>query len=90
LQAIIHNFEQLAPQDQLQLADHIEQWLEDVEWRRVVNEPGPDALYDAAREEMRQGQTRPLRPEDFAEKDRSLDASMDRYVPDQRRTETGT
>ena len=69
LQAMIHDLELLAPQDQLQLADHIEQWLEDLEWRRVLNEPGPDALYDAAREEVRQGLTQPLRPEGFAEEE---------------------
>jgi hypothetical protein len=69
LPAVIHDLEQLAPQDQLQLADHIEQWLEDLEWRRVLNEPGPDALYDAAREEMHQGQTQPLPPKDLAEEE---------------------
>lgn len=67
LQAIMHDLEQLEPHDQQQLADQIEQWLVDIEWRRVLNEPGPDALYDAALEEVRQGRTRPLRPEDFAE-----------------------
>ena len=67
LQAIMHDLEQLPQHDQQQLADQIEQWLEDIEWSRVLNEPGPDALYDAALEEMRQGQTQPLRPEDFAE-----------------------
>ena len=67
LQAIMHDLEQLAPHDQQQLADRIEQWIEDIEWGRVLNEPGADALYDAAREEMRQGRTQPLRPEDFAE-----------------------
>ncbi|HST89072.1 MAG TPA: hypothetical protein VLJ14_11900 [Ktedonobacterales bacterium] len=67
LQAIMHDLERLGPHDQQQLADQIEQWLEDIEWRRVLNEPGPDALYEAAREEIRQGRTRPLRPKDFAE-----------------------
>jgi hypothetical protein len=69
LQAMIHDLEQLAPQDQLQLADHIEQWLEDLEWQRVLNEPGPGALYDGARDDMRQGQTQPLRPEDWAKEE---------------------
>ena len=67
LQAIMHDLERLAPHDQQQLADQIEQWLEDIEWARVVNESGPDALYEAALEELRQGRTQPLRPEDFAE-----------------------
>lgn len=67
LQSLLHNLEQLAPQDQQHLADQLEQWLDDVEWRRVLNEPGPDALYDAATEEIRLGETQPLRPEDFAE-----------------------
>ena len=67
LQALMHDLERLAPHDQQQLADQIEQWLEDIEWGRVLNEPGPDALYEAALEEMRQGRRQPLRPEDFAE-----------------------
>jgi hypothetical protein len=40
-----------------------------VRCRRVLYEPGPDALYDAATEEMRQGQAQPLRPEDFADEE---------------------
>jgi hypothetical protein len=67
LQTLLHELEQLDPQDQQRLADQLEAWLDDLEWRRVLNEPGPDELYEAAVEEMRQGQTQPLRPEDFAE-----------------------
>lgn len=67
LQALMRDLERLAPDDQQRLVDQIEQWLEAIEWDRVLNEDGPDALYDAARDEMRQGRTQPLRPEDFAE-----------------------
>ncbi|HEY7834604.1 MAG TPA: hypothetical protein VIG30_13595 [Ktedonobacterales bacterium] len=67
LRSLLADLEHLTAQDQQVLADQIEQWLDDHEWRRVLNEPGPDALYDAALEEMRQGETLPLRPEDFAE-----------------------
>lgn len=68
LRALFADLEHLTAQDQEQLADQIEQWLDDHEWRRVLNEPGPDALYDAALEEIRRGETQPLGPEDFAEK----------------------
>lgn len=57
------------PQDQRQLADQLEEWLEDIEWRRVTNESGPDALYEQAMEEIRVGKTRPLHPDDFAEEE---------------------
>jgi hypothetical protein len=67
LQALLHDLEQLDQLEQQRLADQIEQWLEDIEWSRVLNAPGPDALYDRAVEEIRQGQTQPLRSEDFAE-----------------------
>lgn len=67
LQALLHDLEQLTLQDQQHLADQLEAWLDDLEWHRVLNEPGPDALYEAAVEEIRQGTTHPLRPEDFAE-----------------------
>jgi hypothetical protein len=56
----MRDLEQLDPHDQQRLADQIEQWLEDIEWRRVLNEPCPDALYDAALEEIRQERTQPL------------------------------
>jgi hypothetical protein len=65
LQALLQDLEQLPPQDQQRLADHIEEWLDRNEWARVLSEPGPDALYEAALEEMRQGKTEPLKPEDF-------------------------
>jgi hypothetical protein len=67
LQALLHDLEQLTLEDQQQIADQLEQWLDDLEWRRVLNEPGEDALYDAAIAEIRRGETQPLRPEDFAE-----------------------
>jgi hypothetical protein len=66
LQALLRNLERLTPQDQQQLADQIEQWLNDIEWRRILNEPGPDALYEAAVEEIRRGETEPLQQKDFA------------------------
>ncbi len=65
LQALLHNLEQLPAQDQQRLADQIEEWLDSIEWTRILNEPGPDALYEAAMEEIRQGETQPLKPEDF-------------------------
>ena len=65
LQALLHDLEQLAPEDQQHLADQIEEWLDDREWRRILNEPGPDALYETAVEEIRRGETQPLKPEDF-------------------------
>ena len=68
LRALFTDLEHLTAQDQQQLADQIEQWLDDREWRRVLNEPSPDALYDAAMDEIRRDETRPLQPEDFAEK----------------------
>jgi hypothetical protein len=67
LQALLHDLEHLTIQDQQYLADQIEAWLDDLEWRRMLNEAGPDALYEAAVEEIRQGKTQLLRPEDFAE-----------------------
>jgi hypothetical protein len=67
LQTLIHDLEALPFEDQQRLADQIEQWLDDIEWHRVLNEPGPDALYEAALEEMRRSETKPLQPEDFAE-----------------------
>lgn len=67
LQALLHDIEQLTPRDQQQLADQLEEWLDDREWRRVLNEPGQDALYEAAREEMRQGETLPLQSKDFGD-----------------------
>lgn len=65
LQALLHSLEQLPSEDQQHLADQIEEWLDDVEWKRVVNEPGSDALYEAAMDEIRQGKTKPLQDEDF-------------------------
>ena len=59
------SLEQLPPKDQQRLADQMEAWLDDIEWRRVLNEPGHDALYDAAMDEIRKGEKKPLRPEDF-------------------------
>jgi hypothetical protein len=67
LQALLQDLEQLTPGDQQQLADQIEQWLDDLEWKRVLNEPGPGALYEAAVEEIQRGETQPLRLEDFTE-----------------------
>jgi hypothetical protein len=67
LQALLHDLEQLPAQDQQRLADQIEEWLDSVEWTRILNEPGPDALYEAAIEEIRQGQAQPLKSEDFDE-----------------------
>ena len=67
LRALLDDIERLTAQDQQALADRIEQWLDELEWRRVLDQPGPDALYDAAMEEIRRGETKPLRPEDFAE-----------------------
>ena len=67
LQTLVQDLEQLTPEDQQQIADRIEQWLDDLEWRRVLNEPGSDTLYEAAVEEMQRGETQPLRLEDFAE-----------------------
>lgn len=66
LRVLLRDLELLTRQDQQQLADHLEEWLEDMEWKRVANDPGPDALDEAAVEEMRQGRTKPLRSEDFA------------------------
>ncbi len=65
LRALLHDLEQLAPEDQQHLADQIEEWLDDREWRRILNEPGPDVLYETAVEEIRRGETQPLKPEDF-------------------------
>ncbi len=59
LQALLHNLEQLPEQDQQRLADQFEEWLDSIEWTRVLSEPGPDALYEAALEEICQGQTHP-------------------------------
>jgi hypothetical protein len=67
LQALLHDLEQLPAQDQQRLADQIEEWLDSIEWARVLNEPGPDALYEAAMEEIRKGETQPLKSEDFEE-----------------------
>jgi hypothetical protein len=67
LQALLHDLEQLPAQDQQRLADHIEEWLDSIEWARVLNEPGPDALYEAAMEEIRKGETQPLKSDDFEE-----------------------
>ena len=53
LQALLHDLPHLDPHNQQRLADQLEAWLDDMEWRRVLNEPGPDALYEAALEEMR-------------------------------------
>ncbi len=55
LQALLHNLEQLPEQDQQRLADQIEEWLDSIEWARILNEPGPDALYEAALEEFVKG-----------------------------------
>jgi hypothetical protein len=60
LQTLNHDLEALPAQDQQRLADQIEQWHDDSEWRRVLNEPGPDGLYEAALEEMYRGETQPL------------------------------
>lgn len=68
LQALLRDVEQVTPHDQRQLADQLEEWLEDIEWRRAANEPGRDALYEAALEEIRQGRTKPLHAEDVMEK----------------------
>lgn len=65
LHALLQSLEQLAPEDQQRLADQIEEWLDDIEWKRVLNEPGHDALYEAAMDEMRQGGTKPLQSDDF-------------------------
>ncbi|MGH2514654.1 MAG: hypothetical protein ACRDHP_03280 [Ktedonobacterales bacterium] len=65
LQTLLHNLEHLTAQDQQQLADQLEEWFDDLEWRRILNEPSPDALYEAAINEIRRGETQPLRPEDF-------------------------
>ena len=70
LQALLRDVEQVTPHDQRQLADQLEEWLEDIEWRRAANEPGRDALYEAALEEIRDGQTKPLIPADFVEEER--------------------
>ena len=40
LQALLRDVEQVTPHDQRQLADQLEEWLEDIEWRRAANEPG--------------------------------------------------
>lgn len=61
----MHDVEHLTPADQQQLADQIEQWLGDLEWHRILNEPGPDTLYEAAMDEIRREETLPLRLEDF-------------------------
>lgn len=55
LQALLHNLEQLPEQDQQRLADQIEEWLDSIERTRILNEPGPGALYEADLEEIRQG-----------------------------------
>ena len=52
LQALLHNLEQLPEQDQQRLADQIEEWLDSIEWIHMLNGPGPDALYEAALEEI--------------------------------------
>ncbi|MBF6590143.1 MAG: hypothetical protein IVW57_06370 [Ktedonobacterales bacterium] len=57
LQALLHDLEHLPSQDQQRLADQIEEWLDTIEWARILHAPGPDALYEAALEEMRQGTT---------------------------------
>lgn len=67
LQALLHDLGQLPAQDQQRLADQIEEWLDAIEWVRVLNESEPDALYEAAIEEIRKGETHPLKPEDFEE-----------------------
>lgn len=65
LHALLLSLEQLPPEDQQRLADQIEEWPDDIEWKRILNEPGHDALYDAAMDEIRKGETKPLRTEDF-------------------------
>ncbi|HKV85549.1 MAG TPA: hypothetical protein VJN88_13400 [Ktedonobacterales bacterium] len=67
LQAILRDVEQLTPRDQQQLADHLEEWLKDIEWRRVLNDASPDAVYEEAVAEIRQGVTKPLHDDDFAD-----------------------
>lgn len=67
LQGLLQHLKQLAPDQQQQLAERIEEWLDELEWQRILNESGPDALYEAAIEEIQRGETRPLHPEDFAE-----------------------
>lgn len=65
LEALLRAVEELPADEQQELADHIQEWLDDLAWKRVLNEPGHDALYEAAAEEMRRGETLPLRAEDF-------------------------
>ncbi|WIG59508.1 MAG: hypothetical protein OJF49_002255 [Ktedonobacterales bacterium] len=65
LQGLLQHLEQLAPDQQQRLADYIEEWLDELEWQRILNEPGPDALYEAAIKEMQLGETHPLRRWDF-------------------------
>lgn len=61
----MRDVEQLPEEKQQELADQIQEWLDDLAWKHVLNEPEPDALYEAAVEEMQRGETLPLRAEDF-------------------------
>ena len=67
LQALLHDLEQLTVEDQQRIADQIEEWLDSIEWARILNEPGSDALYEAALKEIQQRQIQPLKSEDFEE-----------------------
>lgn len=65
LLALLRDLEQLPTQQQQELADQIQDWLDDLAWKRVLNASEPDALYEAAVAEMQRGETLPLRAEDF-------------------------
>jgi hypothetical protein len=65
LHTLLQSLEQLTPEDQQRLADQIEEWPDNIEWTRVLNEPGHDALYDAAMDEIRQGEMRLLHLEEL-------------------------
>jgi hypothetical protein len=60
LHALLNELQRLALRDQQHLAAQIEIWLDNLKWQRLLNEQRPDALYDAALDEMRRGEIRPL------------------------------
>lgn len=67
LRALLRDLEKLTLQDQQRLADQIETWIANLEWQRLLNEEGPNALYEATLDEMRRSETRPLRLKELVE-----------------------
>jgi hypothetical protein len=57
--AFPHDLEGRPLQDQQHFAAQIEIW--DLTWQRLLKDEGPTALYQAALDEIRRGERRPLR-----------------------------